>query len=143
RPNAIGVDGHAGIESVGPGELGIGFRPADEGADRVDRDPRGDVARLVAAHPVTHDEEPVADENAVLVPRPPPAHVRATAVLDHREAPSPRGMIANREHISQTQGSRKGTPGISGTLIFCPTLSGAFKAMRFVSAMTSQRSLSP
>ena len=87
RADPVGIEGRARIESVGPGELGIGLRSVDEGSDRVDPDPRGDVSRLVAAHPVTHDENPVADENGVLVPRAPPAHVGAATVLNHLGTP--------------------------------------------------------
>src|SRR5262249_61640313 len=67
--DAVGVDGQARVEPVGPGELGIGLRAADEGAERVDGDARRHVAGLMATHPVTHDEDPVADDGPSLAPR--------------------------------------------------------------------------
>src|SRR5258705_2838677 len=80
----------------------MGLRSADNDDYRVDTDPRRDVARLVTAHPVTHDENPLTDQNAVLVPRPPPTDVGAATVLDHLEKPS-RTLIAARSGSRQAK----------------------------------------
>jgi len=51
--DAVGVEGHGRVDPYA-GELGVGFRSTEEGADRYRPRSASDVARLVAALPSTH-----------------------------------------------------------------------------------------
>ena len=57
-PQPVGVEREAGVDAVGPGVLLVFAGPANEPGHGLDREPRGDFAGGVPAHPVGDDQQP-------------------------------------------------------------------------------------